>query len=151
MPHATAGTGRGSTVRIDTHKALAWLAARALERVSVEGKPLDLNAERARLAKEQADHAALKNAVLRGELLDANEVVAGWQDAVGRARSLLLGLPPACADEVTLLARAGGSAKVRDFLADRIHDALTELANTKLDGEEGDEPELAGEPDAAPA
>jgi phage terminase Nu1 subunit (DNA packaging protein) len=130
LPHETVGSGRGLTVQIDVRRALAWFASRLLDGDPDEAGGLDLNAERARLAKEQADHAALKNAMLRGELLDANDVVAGWQDATARARSLLLGLPPACADEVTLLARSGGPRAVRDFLADRIHDALTELANT---------------------
>jgi hypothetical protein len=32
-------------------------------------EPLDLNAERARLAKEQADKTQMENAVARGELL----------------------------------------------------------------------------------
>src|SRR3954451_13323683 len=41
----------------------------------------DLDRDRARLAREQADGHELRNAQLRGELLPAAEVVAGWQAA----------------------------------------------------------------------
>lgn len=97
-----------------------------------EGAALNLEKERARLAKAQADERELKNAQLRGELIPAAEVVAGWQAAIGRARSLLLGLPPAAAEELCVLA-ADGPGKVRERLADMIAEALTELANTSLD------------------
>lgn len=52
-----------------------------------------LSDERARLAKEQADHAALKNAQLRRELLPAAEVEATWSGFVTDARALLLAVP----------------------------------------------------------
>jgi hypothetical protein len=65
----------------------AWLMKTALAAL---GQPTrtaqsDLDRERARLAKEQADGHELKNAQLRGELLPADEVVAGWQNAIGVA------------------------------------------------------------------
>lgn len=93
---------------------------------------MDASAEKARLLKEQADHAALKNAQLRAELLPAAEVVEGWQAAIGRARALLLGIPTACADELAVRAASGPGA-VRDYLRDRIDAALSELTNTALD------------------
>ena len=52
-----------------------------------DGMPV---AERARLAREQADGQAMKNAVARGELLPAEAVVAGWQAAVGHAAASAL-------------------------------------------------------------
>jgi len=52
-----------------------------------------LSDERARLAKEQADHAALKNAQMRKELLPASEVEATWSGFVTDARALLLAVP----------------------------------------------------------
>src|SRR3954464_630052 len=67
----------------------AWLLKTALATL---GQPTrtssDLDRERTRLAKEQADGHELKNAQLRGDLLPADEVVAGWAAAIGRARSL---------------------------------------------------------------
>jgi phage terminase Nu1 subunit (DNA packaging protein) len=123
----------------------AWLMKNALVAL---GQPTraprsELDQERARLAKEQADGHELKNAALRGGLLPAEEVVAGWQAAIGRARSLMLGI--ASAAPVTLMMLAKGSAPedaeraIREDLTRRIDAALTELANTTLDEVEAEE------------
>ncbi len=52
-----------------------------------------LTVERARLAKEQADAQALKNAEKRGELLPAAEVARIWCDTLRGLRARLLALP----------------------------------------------------------
>jgi phage terminase Nu1 subunit (DNA packaging protein) len=96
-----------------------------------DGQP-DLSVERALLAREQREGHALKNAVARGELIPASDVVEGWQSAIARARSLLLGLPTSAADELVLLA-ARGPAAVRERLAELIHGALAELADTAVE------------------
>src|SRR3982751_1377516 len=83
----------------------------------------DLNVERAKLAREQREGHALKNAVSRGELIPAADVVEGWQSAIARARSLLLGIPASAAEELVVLA-AQGPATVRERLADMVHGAL---------------------------
>lgn len=54
---------------------------------------LSLTIERARLAKEQADAQALKNAKLRGELVAASEVERVWADALRQLRARLLAIP----------------------------------------------------------
>ncbi len=92
----------------------------------------DLNVERALLAREQREGHALRNAVARGELIPASDVVEGWQSAIARARSLLLGLPASASEEIVLLA-AQGPAAVRERLAELIHAALTELADTAVE------------------
>jgi hypothetical protein len=118
----------------------AWLLRTVLGALGQATRPQsELDVERARLAREQADGHALKNAALRGELLPADEVVAGWQAAIGRARSLLLGIPPASAATVVLLARQGVDAAaaeraVREHLITSIDSALAELATTSIDG-----------------
>lgn len=89
----------------------------------------DLNVERAKLAREQREGHALRNAVSRGELIPAADVVEGWQSAIARARSLLLGIPTSAAEELAVLA-AQGPAAVRERLADLVHGALEELADT---------------------
>jgi terminase small subunit / prophage DNA-packing protein len=105
----------------------------------------ELDVERARLAREQADGHALKNAALRGELLPADEVVAGWQASIGRARALLLGIPPASSATIVLLARQGGDAAaaeraVREHLIRSIDSALAELSDTRdLDAAEDED------------
>ncbi|GEO99509.1 hypothetical protein GCM10007887_24240 [Methylobacterium haplocladii] len=57
-----------------------------------EGAP-DLTAERARLAKEQADGHALKNATIRGSMLDATEAGSRWAGEMVKLRSRLLAVP----------------------------------------------------------
>jgi terminase small subunit / prophage DNA-packing protein len=53
----------------------------------------NLAAERARGAKERADHLALKNAQLRGELIEADEAEKRWAGEMASARSRLLAVP----------------------------------------------------------
>lgn len=126
----------------------AWLMASAVAAVRggaglngtlADGRVLDLNAERARLAREQADQTALKNARLRGELVPLAEVVAGWQMAIGRCRSLLLGI-------ASHFDTPEEQRRVRRL----VEGALRELANTRFDAD-GPEPEPeagdAGGPD----
>lgn len=54
---------------------------------------LTLTGERARLAREQADAQALKNAVLRGEFVPASEVARAWSEMLRAVRSRLLAVP----------------------------------------------------------
>lgn len=58
-----------------------------------EHQQLQLTAERARLAKEQADAQALKNAALRRDLVPAAEVEREWSDTLRLVRSKILALP----------------------------------------------------------
>lgn len=58
-----------------------------------EAGVLDLTAERARLAKEQADAQAIKNATLRGELLPAADVERRWREVLAGVRSRMLAVP----------------------------------------------------------
>ena len=48
---------------------------------------------RDRLAREQADNMALKNAALRRELVPSTEVEARWSDILRRVRSKILAVP----------------------------------------------------------
>jgi len=52
-----------------------------------------LTAERARLAKEQADAQAMKNATLRGELVKAADVERAWADILRNLRARILAVP----------------------------------------------------------
>ena len=54
---------------------------------------LNLTSEQARLAREQADAQALKNAFLRGEYVPASEVERAWSDTLRALRSRLLAVP----------------------------------------------------------
>lgn len=85
---------------------------------------LDLNAEKARLAKEQADQVSLKNAVTRGELVEAEAVAQEWEGIVADVRSAMLAVPG------RLRRRAGGAldAAAISLVDHEIREALTALA-----------------------
>jgi phage terminase Nu1 subunit (DNA packaging protein) len=51
--------------------------------------------QRARLAREQADHIALKNAMARRELVPAAEVEAEWSGVLRTVRAGMLAVPVA--------------------------------------------------------
>ena len=90
--------------------------------------PVDLQNERARLTKIQADRAAIELQLARGEVVGTDEVSKVWADLVLACRSKLLALPTSLGPG--LLAErdlAGVSALLRDA----IEDALTELSETK--------------------
>lgn len=61
--------------------------------VDGDGRALDLNAERARLAKEQADKVELDNAERRKRLLPAESVESAWVTMITNAKTKLTGLP----------------------------------------------------------
>jgi len=53
----------------------------------------DLTAERARLAAHQADAQEMKNGLLRGELIRAEDAQRVWSDHIRKARSAILAVP----------------------------------------------------------
>jgi phage terminase Nu1 subunit (DNA packaging protein) len=133
MPVVERPDGQKRGYKVHLGEVVTWLVEQARDGAKV----LDLDAERARLAKEQADAQELRNAVARGELIPADQVIEGWRNAIGRARSLLLALPPAAAEELALVAD-GGPAALRERLADMVHAALAELADTSPDDDDGE-------------
>lgn len=54
---------------------------------------VSLTNERTRLAKEQADAAAIKNAKMRGDLVDASEVERTWADTLRQVRARIMAVP----------------------------------------------------------
>ena len=84
----------------------------------------NLTAERARLAKEQADAQALKNAKLRDELVDAAEVERVWSDTFRQVRARILAVPSRLRSDLPQAEAATFTAMDR-----ALRDALTELGN----------------------
>ncbi|MBB94658.1 MAG: DNA packaging protein [Rhodobacteraceae bacterium] len=82
-----------------------------------------LTAEKARLAKEQADAQALKNAKARGELVDAAEVERTWSDVLRQVRARILSTPPRLRQILNL------SAADADLIDRELRDALSELGH----------------------
>ena len=99
---------------------------------------LDLVAERARLAKEQADAQEMKNAAMRGELLPRADVDAAVTGAFARVRARLISIPVKLAPVVmTVETPTEAQAAIRDA----IYEALRELSDTSvadLCGNDGD-------------
>ncbi|HWL70417.1 MAG TPA: terminase small subunit [Geminicoccus sp.] len=134
----------GKNLVLNSAEVVSWLRKRAAEEGTGEDN-LDLAKERARLAREQADKAAIGNARLRGELLPADDVVTGWEGAIIRCRELLMTIPAALTDEIMGLAMAGDGPGIRALLDDRICSALHELANTEIESDDEDTDSAPGD------
>src|SRR4051794_20077200 len=74
LPVVSAPSTRNGEYRISTQAAWQW----HMERMAASDGEPSLDAERARLTKEQADGHELKNATLRAELLPADEAAVAW-------------------------------------------------------------------------
>lgn len=80
-------------------------------------------AEKLRLTKEQADKAALHNAITRGEMVPVADVRREWATLAADLRAALLAMSPRIA------ARAALSREAANALDEEIRDALTEISN----------------------
>ena len=90
---------------------------------------LELSAERARLAKEQADRLEMQNAQTRGDLLLRSDVDAAVGAAFARVRAKLLSVPTKVAAEAMIVDTPAESEAI---IREAIYEALTELAETKV-------------------
>lgn len=121
---------------------LKYLRARTLGADALDEAP-DMVSDKARLLKAKADLGVLEVDKARGVLLPVEDVVAGWQSAIGRSRSLLLGIPTSAAGQIVLLASKHANSEeseraIRELLVRLVDGALNELANTSFDDSEDD-------------
>jgi phage terminase Nu1 subunit (DNA packaging protein) len=104
---------------------------------AADAEDLDLVQQRARLAKEQADRIAAKNAQDRGELVPVGAVTLAVVGLIELSKSRLARVPAVVAKSDPAL---------RDRVAAAIEDAMEELSATRVqamigeDDNEGDEP-----------
>jgi len=91
--------------------------------------PRDLNLEKARLTKAQADRAEIELAKARGELIPANDVAKTWGDLVLAAKARLNAIPTSAAPTVHA---ADSTTEVTRILALQIEEALDELASSGI-------------------
>ena len=91
----------------------------------LDGERLDLQQERAKLAKEQRKKTRLQNEELEGTLVNAEEVKETWIKYVASCRAKLLSLPTKAAPVVHILDTV---QEVKDALKKEVHEALNELA-----------------------
>jgi len=87
--------------------------------------PRDLNLERARLTKAQADHKEIELAKARGEVIPSVDVRKTWGDMVLAAKARLLSIPTSAAPTVHA---ADTTADITRILALQIEEALDELS-----------------------
>jgi phage terminase Nu1 subunit (DNA packaging protein) len=137
MPVAEHPNGRHTDYVVFMGDVIRWIVEQELKAAGLEPvKKLDLNEERARLAKEQADKAELENRLARGELIHAADVLktnevfyAGIRDRVTAVTSVApLLYDAAVGDE--------GLPKVRDTLRQALVDALEEVGSAEVEAEE---------------
>ncbi|KAA0582699.1 hypothetical protein [Azospirillum sp. Sh1] len=106
------------------------LRERAAGRTSdeAEAEGLDLVAEKARLAKEQADHYAMRNAEKRGELVPVADYTAAVLSVIEMVKAKLLRIPAKVAKT---------DSRLKDRIADALEDALDELSMARIAEERG--------------
>lgn len=85
----------------------------------------DRDIQAARKDAALAEKAELDNAVKRGELVPAEEIIAGWQIILGRVKSRLLAIPTTA---TPLVVGETDQHAIRKILDEIIRDALTELS-----------------------
>lgn len=130
-----------------------WMKRRHLSGLTVgeDGKVYDLEAERARLAKEQADKTAMENEEKRGRLIDAEKAAGWWVQIITNAKTKILAIPTKAAP---LVLGCKSLAQAKDVLEKLIHESLTELSATNpvtvAGGEGAASVETAAAPDSEP-
>ncbi|KJS40366.1 MAG: hypothetical protein VR70_05865 [Rhodospirillaceae bacterium BRH_c57] len=134
-------TGRGA-LDLDACRVsyLRHLRERAAGRASdaAEAEGLNIEVERARLAKEQADHYAMKNAERRNELVE----YAPWIDAIRQIIAMTQGRLRRVPGQVQ-----GLDPKMKARIADALDDALEDLTLTRVEEELGRDGEDGGSED----
>jgi hypothetical protein len=85
---------------------------------------LDLNAERARLAKAQADKTEIENAVRCGELSETAKVVDWYGAMVANAKNRLLQIPPTIGQQLD----PALAPRIVELVRKLVHEALLELS-----------------------
>jgi len=141
-------TGRSGQANVyDTAACYRWLVQYELQRrTGSTGQVLNLDAERARLTKAQADHEELKTRRLAGELISHEDVTRGWCAIIGAARARLLGLPAKLQSRFPDM-----PAEAREELDVLVRETLDELARDDGDGLIATDWEGDGGMEAAPA
>lgn len=91
-----------------------------------DGEVLDLTAERARKAKEEADRLEMQNAQMRGELLARADVDAAVIEDYSRVRARLLNIPSKVAP---LVAAVTEPREAEGMVKRAINEALQELSD----------------------
>lgn len=140
---------RGVAWEFDAGNCVAWMLERRekqiLRRLGFDdGEDLTLEAARTRLAMAQTESAELKNAVMRGDVVPARDVLEHWADQIVRVRTHLRSIPSQLKGSVPHL--TAEEVVIARRLIDR---ACSELADGLPERDRGTEPESGGEVETA--
>jgi len=122
---------RGQANSYPARELVAWYLDYKINQLigNVDGEVLDLNQERARLARAQTSRQELAIQRERGELLPAPLITVTWQSLVGAARARLLAIPSKLAAR---LASENRVPVIQAELQREVYEALNELASTGM-------------------
>ena len=110
------------TLQEANHSVIKWLGKRAAGHISEQG--LDLVQERAALARENRETAALKNAELRGDLVRGDEIRRAIFTASRGIRNSLQTIP----DRVSLpITGMTDVHEIHQLIDDEIHQVLSDM------------------------
>ena len=113
-------------------RALKHLRDKSAGRAGGDGATLA--SERAKLAAEQRETAALRNAVTRGDLISIKSIIRAFTGDLVVLRERLLTIPGKCAGDLEGMTRAEIEAR----LIEEISDALTALSDPLTYSKRGD-------------
>ena len=126
LPRGT--SGKGSTSLDESRKAyIDFLRQRS--RLHLKDIPNDINEERLRLTKNQADQKEIEVAILSGKLIHSDDVISTWQDLIANCRSKLLNIPAKITHQVLGLK---SYAEIEDLIMKEVHESLNEIAKSGL-------------------
>lgn len=82
--------------------------------------------QRERLAAAQAEKVETENRVRRGELMDAQEMIAIWSDVLAAVRAKFLSMPSKLGPQLVAIEDAG---VIAERIREEVYAALSELAD----------------------
>lgn len=125
MPIAERGRpGKPSLYRLEDVQT--WLVAR--EQGATANGTLNVNQERARRERAQAELSEQTFRMRSGELLPRDEVERVWESEVVAVRTKLLAIAPTFSERVYQAAMSDGIGGVERILTESVNDVLRELA-----------------------
>ena len=135
-PDFPAPERHGRTNRYDGRACVQWWRAREIGRLidGEDGELMDLNQERARLARAQTQRQMLLLSRERGEVALVADVCEAVSAQFSNVRAHLLALPGKVAP---LVHAAESPQEARTIIETAVHQALTELSSEKFDAAGG--------------
>ena len=130
------GSGRGNKNLYDPDRCLGWAIRHGKDSVvekfvtgSAGLSRMDLNVERALLARAQTEKCERENSLAAGKLVDAGAVTSRFSGLFAHARQKLEALPQAVAGLFP------GRPEVQGVVQGIVYDALHELASGSVNGD----------------